>query len=79
MLWGFIDTKIKMITIIHPHKYRKTKVVSMMVVDLLRGYCSQHPKLWDELHHCVQHAYNRAMHYSTQKTPFEVCLTYFPK
>jgi hypothetical protein len=49
------------------------------VVHLLRGYCSKHPKLWDEQLHYVQHAYNRAMHSSTQRTPFEVCLGYFPK
>jgi hypothetical protein len=49
------------------------------VVHLLRGYCSKHPKLWDEQLHYVQHAYNCAMHSSTQRNPFEVCLGYFPK
>jgi hypothetical protein len=35
--------------------------------------------LWDEQLHYVEHAYNRAMHSSTQRTSFEVCLGYFPK
>jgi hypothetical protein len=30
------------------------------------------------LHH-VQHAYNRAIHSSTQKSPFETCFGYLPK
>jgi hypothetical protein len=49
------------------------------MVHLLRGYCNKHPKLWDEQFPYVQHAYNHAMHSSTQRTPFEVCLGYFPK
>ena len=44
------------------------------MIQLLRGYCSKHPKLWDE-HLCyVQHAYRRAKHSFTQRSPFE---TYF--
>jgi hypothetical protein len=27
----------------------------------------------------VKHDYKHAMHYFTQRTPFEVCLGYFPK
>ena len=49
------------------------------MIQLLRGYCSKHPKLWDE-HLCyVQHAYNRAKHYSTQRSPFETCFGFTPR
>ena len=45
----------------------------MTVIQLLKGYCNQHPKLWDE-HLCyVKHAYNCAKHSSTHRYPFETC------
>lgn len=37
------------------------------------------PKLWDQHFHYIQHAYSRAKHSSTQVSPFESCLGYFPK
>ena len=49
------------------------------MVHLLQGYCSKHPKLWDGHFHYVQHAYNQAMHSSTQRSPFETCYGYFPR
>ena len=49
------------------------------MIHLLHGYCIKHPKLWDEHLHYIQHAYNRAKHSSTQTSPFEACLGYFPK
>ena len=51
----------------------------MTVIQLLRGYCSKHPKLWDE-HLCyVKHAYNSAKHSSTQRSPFETCFVFTPR
>lgn len=51
----------------------------MIVIHLLRGYRSKHPKLWHEHLHYIQHAYNQAKHSSTQTFPFEACLGYLPK
>lgn len=51
----------------------------MIVTHPLYGYCTKHPKLWDENLHYIQHAYNRAKHSSTQTSPFEACLGYLPK
>ena len=48
-------------------------------MHLLRGYCSKHPKLWDEHLHYIQHAYNSAKHSSTNTSPFEACFGYLPK
>ena len=48
-------------------------------MHLLRGYCSKHPKLWDESLHYVQHAYNHATHSCTKRSPFETCFRYLPK
>jgi len=56
-----------------------TEVVNRIVIQLLRGYCSKHPKLWDE-HFCyVQHAYNREKHSSTQRSPFGTCFGFIPR
>jgi hypothetical protein len=54
-------------------------VVNIIVVHLLRGYCSKHPKLWHENLHYIQHAYNWAKDFSTQTSPFEACFGYLPK
>jgi hypothetical protein len=53
-LWRMMDTKLKRSTAFHPW----TKVVNRTMVLFLRGYCSKHPKLWDEHIPYVQHAYN---------------------
>ena len=63
----------------HPQTDRQTEVVNRTMVLLLRGYCKKHPKLWDEQIPYVQHAYNRALHSSTQISPFETCFGYLPK
>ena len=78
-LWELMDTKLKKSTTFHPQTDGQTEVVNQTVVHLLRGYCAKHPKLWDEQLHYVQHAYNRAIHSSTQKSPFETCFGYFSK
>jgi hypothetical protein len=55
------------------------EVVNKTMVHLLWGYCSKHPKIWDEQLHYVQHAYNHAMHSSTQRLSFKTCFGYLPK
>ena len=74
-----MDTKFKKSTTFHPKIDGQTEVVKSTVVHLLRGYCSKHPKLWDEKLHYIQHTYNWANHSSIQTSPFEVCFGYFPK
>jgi len=74
-----MDTKLKKSTAFHPQTDGQTEVVNRTVIQLLRRYCSKHPNLWDE-HLCyVQHAYNRAKHSSTQRSPFETCFGFIPK
>eukprot|EP00253_Pinus_taeda_P019290 PITA_19290 len=74
-LWEMMDTKLKKITAFHP----QTEVVNRTIVHLLRGYCSKHPKLWDEHLHYIQHAYNHAKHSSRNTSLFEACFGYLPK
>ena len=73
-----MDTKLKKSTAFHPQTDGQTEVVNRTVVQLLRGYSKKHPKLWDEHLYYVQHAYNRALHSSTLKSPFETCYGYLP-
>ena len=66
-------------TTFHPQTDGETEVENIKIVHLLQRYCGKHPKIWDENWHYIQHAYNRAKHSSTQVSPFEACLGYFPK
>ena len=53
-----MDTRLKKSTNFHPQIDGWTEVVNKIVIQLLRVYCSKHPKLWDE-HLCyVLHDYN---------------------
>ena len=47
-IWSMMDTKFKKSTDFHPQTNGQTEVVNRTIVHLLRGYCSKHPKLWDE-------------------------------
>ena len=47
-LCELMDTQLKKTTAFHPQTDGQTKVVNMTMIQLLRGYCSKHPKLWDE-------------------------------
>ena len=78
-LWRMMDIKSKNSTAFHPQTDGQTETVNIKIVHLLRGYCSKHPKLWDEQLHYIQHAYNWEKHSSTQTSPFEACFGYFPK
>jgi hypothetical protein len=74
-----MDTKSKKSTTFHPQNDGQTKVVNRTIIHILIGYCSKHPKLWDEHLHYIHHAYNWAKHLLTQTSPFEACFDYFPK
>ena len=74
-----MDTKLKKSTTFHPQTDGQIEVVNRTVIQLLRGYCSKHPKLWDENLCYVQHAYNHEKHSSTQRSPFETCSGFIPK
>lgn len=70
-LWEIMDTILKKSITFHPQTDGQIKVVNKTVIQLLIGYCRIHPKLCDEHLSYVQHAYNRARHSSTKRSPFE--------
>ena len=74
-----MDTNLKRSTAFHPQTDGQTKVVNQTVVLFLRGYYNKCPKVWDEHIPYVKHAYNRALHSSTQISTFETCFGYLPK
>jgi len=47
-------------------------------VQLLKGYNQKHLKTWEENLIYIQHYYNKAIHTSSGKSPFETCFAYFP-
>jgi hypothetical protein len=49
-----------------------------MIVHILRMYNSKHPRTWDESLPYVQHSYNKALHSSTDHSPFQVGLGFQP-
>ncbi|KAI5313567.1 hypothetical protein L3X38_042743 [Prunus dulcis] len=71
-----MDTKLKHCTAFHPQTDGQTEVVNRTMVHLLRGYNSKHPRTWDASLPYLQFAFNRAIHSSTLKSPFKVCLGY---
>ena len=78
-LWDMMDTKLNRSTAFHPQTDGQTEVVNRTLVHLLRGYNAKHPTTWDENLPYIEFAFNRAMHGSTERTPFEVCLGYVPQ
>jgi hypothetical protein len=56
----------------------QTEVVNRMIVHILRMYNSNHPHTWNESLPYVQHSYNRALHSSTDHSPFQVGLGFQP-
>jgi hypothetical protein len=49
-----------------------------MIVHIIHKYNSKHPRTWDESLPCVHHSYNRALHSSTDHSPFYVALGFQP-
>jgi hypothetical protein len=77
-LWSLLDTKLTKSTAFHPQTDGQTEVVNRMIVHILRMYNSKHPRTWDESLPYVQHSYNRALHSSTDHSPFQVGLGFQP-
>lgn len=77
-LWCMMDTKLKRSTAFHPQTDGQTEVVNRTIAHLLRAYNQQRPRSWDENLPYIQYCYNRAVHGSSGKSPFEVCYGFIP-
>jgi hypothetical protein len=77
-LWSLLDTKLTKSTAFHLQTDGQTKVVNRMMVHISRMYNYKNPCTWDESLPYVQHSYNRALHSSTDHSPFQVGLGFQP-
>jgi hypothetical protein len=73
-----LDTNLTKSTSFHPQIDGQTEVVNWIIVHILRMYNSKNPCTWDESLPYVQHSYNRALHSSTNHSPFQVGLGFQP-
>jgi hypothetical protein len=73
-----LDTKLTKSTSFHPQTNGQTEVINRMIVHILHMYNSKNPCTWDEILPYVQHSYNRALHNSTNHSPFQVGLGFQP-
>jgi hypothetical protein len=77
-LWSLLDTKLTKSTSFHPQIDSETRVINHMIVYSLHMYKSKHLHTWDESIPYVQHSYNRALHSSTDHSPFQVGMGFQP-
>jgi hypothetical protein len=77
-LWSLLDTKLTKSTTFHPQTDGQTKVINQMIVHIMRMYKSKNPHTWDESLPYVQKNYNKALHRSTDHSPFQVGLGFQP-
>jgi hypothetical protein len=68
---------LKFSTAFHPQTDDQIEVVNIVLVHSLRTQFGR-IKQWDNYFHIIQHSYNKATHYSTTFSPFEVYLGFQP-
>jgi hypothetical protein len=70
-----MDTILKRSTVFHPQTDGQKKLVNETLVKLVKGY-NQHMNTWDENMIYIQHSYNRPVHISIGKSPYESFFAY---
>jgi len=78
VLWGKLGTKLLFSTTCHPQIDGQIEVVNRTLGALLRSLISKNLKSWEETLLFVEFAYNRAIHSTTQCSPFEVVYGFNP-
>ncbi|PKI53969.1 hypothetical protein CRG98_025636 [Punica granatum] len=77
-LWAKLGTKLLFSTACHPQTDGQTEVVNRTLSSLLRVVVNKNFKSWDTCLALVEFSYNRSIHSSTRKTPFEVVYGFNP-
>ena len=73
-----LDTKLTKSIAFHPQTDGQIEVTNRMIVHIFHMYNSKNPRTWDASLPYVQHSYNRALHSSTNHSPFQVGLGFQP-
>ncbi|XP_042377669.1 uncharacterized protein LOC121970764, partial [Zingiber officinale] len=77
-LWNKLGTKLLFSTTCHPQTDGQTEVVNRTLSTLLRAIIKKNIKSWEECLPHVEFAYNRAVHSTTQFSPFEIVYGFNP-
>ena len=77
-LWGKLGTKLLFSTTCHPQTDGQTEVVNRTLGTLLRTILKKNLKSWEECLPHVEFAYNRAIHSTTNCSPFEIVYGFNP-
>ncbi|XP_029126278.1 uncharacterized protein LOC109793894 [Cajanus cajan] len=77
-LWGKLGTKLLFSTTCHPQTDGQTEVVNRTLGTLLRTVLKKNIKSWEASLPHVEFAYNRAVHSTTNCSPFEVVYGFNP-
>ncbi|XP_060202503.1 uncharacterized protein LOC132630942 [Lycium barbarum] len=78
VLWGKLGTKLLFSTSCHPQTDGQTEVVNRTLGNMLRAVLKGKLTFWEEHLSMVEFAYNRTVHSSTGKSPFEVVYGFNP-
>ena len=77
-LWSKLGTKLLFSTTCHPQTDGQTEVVNRTLGTLLRTVLRKNLKTWEACLPHVEFAYNRAVHSTTNCSPFEVIYGFNP-
>jgi hypothetical protein len=78
ILWAKHGTKLLFSTTCHPQIDVQTEVVNGTPSTLLRSLIKKNIREWEECLPHIEFAYNRAVHSTTNKCPFEVASGFKP-
>jgi hypothetical protein len=77
-LWAKLGTKLLFSMTCHPQTYGQTEVVNITLSTLLRSLIKKNLREWEECLPQIKFAYNRAVHSTINKCPFEVVYGFKP-
>ena len=71
-LWRKLGTSLNFNSSHHPQTDGQTEVMNRSLENLHRSYAGKNIKQWDLILPQIEFAYNRSIHHSIGKSPFEV-------
>ena len=77
-LWRKLGTMLNYNTSYHPQTNGQIEVTNRSLGNLLKSYVGKHIKLWDQILSQIEFAYNKSIHQSIGRSPFEVVYGHIP-